>query len=53
MKPPPKLLTAVIEEIERIASMKPDEIMKQTDVGFFELLDMSLTLIEEIKSTKG
>lgn len=53
MTPHIDLVKVCVEEITRLGSLKLEEIMKQNEIGFFELLDMSLTLAEYIKSRKG
>ncbi len=49
---PKGLVKAVIAEIDRLGAMKPDEIAAQNDVGVFELLDMAITLKNEVEDDK-
>lgn len=48
-KQPIGKVRTVVAEIDRLAAMTCDQLLSQRDVAFLELMDMALTLRNEIE----
>lgn len=49
-RPPKLLVKAVIDKIDGLGKMRPEELLEQDEIGFLELMDMAYTLRDEVLS---